>query len=190
LSVFDLLVYAGWGMFWAYWWLSALRIHALTKMRESSPIRWLVWILLISGFGILISKPVTLGPLSWRFLPDNVALSITGAIILFGGFGLAIWARIHLGQYWSGWVSIKKNHKLIQSGPYRAVRHPIYTGILTAFLGTALIIGEIRVWLAIDLVLTGFLLKIRREEGFLLKEFGLTFLRYKKKVKMLIPLVL
>ncbi len=82
---------------------------------------------------------------------------------------------------------IKVDHKLIQTGPYKIVRNPIYTGILFGFIGTAISIGELRVWLAVVITLAGLLIKIRAEEKLLLEEFGPIYLQYKKQVKMLIP---
>jgi protein-S-isoprenylcysteine O-methyltransferase Ste14 len=108
---------------------------------------------------------------------------------MFLGLGFAVWARVHLGQYWSMRALIKVNQKLIQTGPYMVVRHPIYTGILFGFVGTAIVIGEIRASLAVLFILAAFLIKILTEEKLLLEEFGSTYLRYKKEVKMLIPFV-
>jgi protein-S-isoprenylcysteine O-methyltransferase Ste14 len=136
---------------------------------------------------VLLSGSEVFGPLSSRFLPDDIALRLVGIMVLLLGLSFAVWARVHLGQYWSGRVSIKVDHKLIRSGPYRLVRHPIYTGILFGFIGTALEVGEIRAWLAFVLALVGLLIKIRAEERLLVKEFGSTYLQYKKEVKMLIP---
>jgi len=77
---------------------------------------------------VLISDPAAFGPLLRRFLSDNVGVRLIGIIIMFLGLGFAVWARIHLGQYWSVRASIKADHKLIQAGPYKVVRHPIYSG--------------------------------------------------------------
>jgi protein-S-isoprenylcysteine O-methyltransferase Ste14 len=118
-----------------------------------------------------------------------MAVKLVGVIIMFLGLGFTVWARVHLGQYWSGRVSIKVDHRLTQTGPYRLVRHPIYTGILVGFIGTTVVIGEVRACLAIVLILVSILLKIRTEDRFRLEEFGSTYLQYKKRVKALIPFV-
>jgi len=100
-----------------------------------------------------------------------------------------VWARVHLGQYWSARVSLKIGHKLITSGPYKFVRNPIYSGILLGFIGTAFAFDEVRVWVAIAVVLVSFWLKIGAEEKLLLEEFGEEYPAYKRKVKSLIPYV-
>lgn len=84
---------------------------------------------------------------------------------------------------------IKVDHKLVRTGPYQIVRNPIYTGILVAFVGTALVIGEYWAVIAIFIVLPAFLVKIWMEEKFLLEEFGEEYIQYKKEVKMLIPFI-
>jgi len=80
--------------------------------------------------------------LSIRFLPDTLALRITGDAIAWTGLGIAIWARIALGSNWSGLPTFREGHELIQRGPYRFVRHPIYTGVLLMMLGSAILLGR------------------------------------------------
>jgi hypothetical protein len=143
LSGFNLVVYFLWGIFWIYWLISALQISVPTRLRENSLIRWVYWILLVAEFGILISNPVTLGPLSWHFIPNYLGIKVMGIIVLFLGLSFSVQARVYLGQFWSGWVSIKVGHKLIQTGPYRIVRHPIYTGLLFGFIGTTMVYGAV-----------------------------------------------
>ena len=82
------------------------------------------------------------------------------------------------------------DHKLIQTGPYKIVRNPIYTGILIAFVGTAIVIGKFWAVIAIIILLIVFFMKIRMEEKFLLEEFGEAYLKYKKEVKSLIPFIM
>ena len=139
------------------------------------------------AYWLIIANPASFGFLSHRYLPDNFTLRLIGIVVMYLGLSFAVWARIHLGQYWSGRVTIKVDHKLVRTGPYKMVRNPIYTGILFGFIGTALVIGEIRAWLAVALVIVSFWLKIRAEEKFLFEEFGQDYLEYKKEVKMLIP---
>ena len=68
--------------------------------------------------------------LSARFVPAGNLLPVLGAIMIAAGLGFAVWARAHLGRNWSGIVTVKEGHALVRTGPYRAVRHPIYTGLL------------------------------------------------------------
>ena len=103
------------------------------------------------------------------------------------GLSFAAWARVHLGKYWSGHVTLKPGHRLIRSGPYAIVRHPIYTGLLLAFIGTAVVIDEVRGVVAVILILEAHIRKLRLEERWLTGEFGSEYDLYKREVKALIP---
>jgi Putative protein-S-isoprenylcysteine methyltransferase len=122
-----------------------------------------------------------------RFIPDTKVIKIVGVLITCLGLGFAIWARVHLGKYWSGNVTIKVEHKLIKTGPYKWVRNPIYTGIIIAVVSSVIANGQILALLSIVFIVISFLIKIRMEERFLLEEFGEAFFQYKKEVKSLIP---
>jgi len=92
-----------------------------------------------------------------------------------------------LGSNWSAQVTLTENHQLIRSGPYRIVRNPMYLGILAGMLGTAVVIGELRGFLAAAAVLTALLWKIKVEEEILSRYFGESYQTYKKGVKSIIP---
>ena len=123
-----------------------------------------------------------------RILPNLPVVFWGGVGLLVAGLGLAVWARLHLGRYWSGTITLKEGHRLIRSGPYAMVRHPIYTGIITAMVGTAITVGTVSGTLGVLLLLAAYLLKIRREERFLACEFGEEYARYRKDVNSLFPL--
>ncbi len=118
--------------------------------------------------------------------PVTVAAGISITLL---GLGFAVWARVHLGKNWSGSVTIKVDHRLVRTGPYRYVRNPIYTGLLAGFAGTALVIGRVWAIYGLLILLAGFLIKIQEEEKVLLENFGEEYLRYKKEVKALIPFI-
>jgi protein-S-isoprenylcysteine O-methyltransferase Ste14 len=99
-----------------------------------------------------------------RFAPPGPVLPRLGTALVAAGLALAVWARLHLGRNWSGRVAVKEDHALIRTGPYAIVRHPIYSGLLLALLGTALAIGEWRGLLAVAIALIGFLRRIAVEE--------------------------
>jgi protein-S-isoprenylcysteine O-methyltransferase Ste14 len=103
------------------------------------------------------------------------------------GFALTWWARINLGRFWSGAVTLKAEHALIRSGPYALTRHPIYTGLLLALLATALDRNSLAGLLGLGLILLGLVLKLRQEEQFLKGKFGTAYDAYKKDVPALIP---
>jgi len=100
-----------------------------------------------------------------------------------------VWARLVLGRNWSGTVTVKQEHTLVRQGPYVIVRHPIYTGLLAAGLGTAIAYGQIRGLIAVALFLLLFILKIRIEERFMREQFGDDYRIYQEQVKALIPFV-
>ena len=112
----------------------------------------------------------------------GLALTIVGALF-------AVWARFYLGGNWSLTVTVKEGHTLIRGGPYAVVRHPIYSGLSLAVLGTALTVGEFRGLVAVGLVVFGLLHKSLVEERLMREEFGAEYERYCRDVKALIPFV-
>jgi protein-S-isoprenylcysteine O-methyltransferase Ste14 len=113
----------------------------------------------------------------------------TGLVLTALGIGFTIWARLWIGGNWSGTITIKEEHELIQNGPYAIVRHPIYSGFLMALLGTAIVQGEVRALLGFPLAVLGWGLKLRMEESFMTQQFGSAYLDYKRRVKALVPFV-
>jgi protein-S-isoprenylcysteine O-methyltransferase Ste14 len=116
------------------------------------------------------------------------ALAACGAALCWASALLAIWARVTLGRNWSGIVaSLREHHTLIRSGPYGAVRHPIYTGLLGAMLGTALTAGSLASWLAFAAGLVAFLMRIRVEEQLMMAAFPEAYAAYRARTKALVP---
>jgi protein-S-isoprenylcysteine O-methyltransferase Ste14 len=106
------------------------------------------------------------------------------------GVAFAIWAREHLGKLWSGTITLKEGHRIVQSGPYRLARHPIYTGILTGVVGVVLARGDLASLLALVLFALGVARKIAIEEKLLGSRFGEEYAAYRKKVRAIIPFIL
>ena len=123
-------------------------------------------------------------------IPICSALQYVGVLLLLLGLGFAVWARIVLGRNWSGIVTVKEDHTLITRGPYAWVRHPIYTGILLALLGTAVTLGTVLNFVEVPVVAFAFWLKLRTEERFMLETFGEQYTVYRHHVKALIPYVI
>jgi protein-S-isoprenylcysteine O-methyltransferase Ste14 len=119
-----------------------------------------------------------------------VTLFWVGAALTAAGLLFTVWARVHLGTNWSGTVTLKRGHELITSGPYAFVRHPIYTGLLLAFLGSALARDEWRGVLALALVALALWRKLRNEERWMREQFGDAYSAYSKRVAALVPRVL
>jgi protein-S-isoprenylcysteine O-methyltransferase Ste14 len=104
--------------------------------------------------------------------------------------GLAFWARVYLGRNWSSAPTIKEHHELIRSGPYRFVRHPIYTGILLAMVGTFLANGKVRGALSVVVVWFAWTVKSRMEEEFMVRTFGAQYEEYRRTTGALFPRLL
>jgi protein-S-isoprenylcysteine O-methyltransferase Ste14 len=112
-----------------------------------------------------------------------------GIALVWIGVGIAIWARYHLGEYWSARITIKVGHKVIDTGPYAHVRHPIYSGVLLGLIGTALAVGKWRAVVAFFLILIVYIIKARTEEKLLTGQLGDAYQEYKMRTGMLIPWV-
>jgi protein-S-isoprenylcysteine O-methyltransferase Ste14 len=145
---------------------------------------------LVLGGVLLSGRWFRYGWLATRVVPDSVALQYAAAAIAVAGCAFAIWARLTLGANWSGRATVKEGHELITSGPYAFARHPIYTGLLTAVLGTALARGEWRCLVAIFIIAFALMVKMSQEERLMMQTFPDAYRVYRQRVKALIPGVL
>jgi len=175
-----------WYALLAYWAFSALRLKRI-RVSEDPGGRLLHIGMMVLVFMLLYSPRLGLSFLGWRFVPDNALVRSSGIFLTFAGAAVAIWARYSLGQYWSGRVSLKVDHQLIRFGPYAHVRHPIYSGLLLAMAGTALVVGEWRAVLGVLLGLVEFSRKAAKEESFLATEFGDQYQEYRRQAGFLTP---
>lgn len=180
-------VIAGLWLLWAAYWMASARRTKQSAQAEVTPSRLMHLILLTAAFALLALPAFEIGFLQWRFLPSRLIAFVTGVVLEALGLGFAVWARVHLGQYWSGTIDIKPEHQLISSGPYAFVRHPIYTGLVLAFLGTALAVDEVSGLFALALVVIAYTRKIWIEEMWLVRHLGEEYSAYQRKVRRLIP---
>jgi len=123
-----------------------------------------------------------------NFAPVKLPLSLIGTLLSVAGMAFLVWGRIHLGKNWSQIVTIKENHKLVTSGPYRYVRHPMYGGGIVACFGSAIVIGGPFVFLLLILGML-FLERVRAEDELLAHHFPDEYPEYHKRTKALIPFV-
>ncbi len=130
------------------------------------------------------------GLLTRHLYPNLLIVQYFGVLLMLLGCGFAVWARFVLGRNWSGIVTVKEDHTLITRGPYAWVRHPIYTGILLALLGTAVTVGTVMNLVEVPVVALALWLKLRTEEKFMLETFGEQYTAYRQRVKALIPYVI
>lgn len=173
------------GLVWLIAWLRTKR----TQERAPFGSRLLYGIPVGAAFYLLFSDNVPAGWLQSTVIPHNIFILLESVAVALTALGiaLAIWARFYLGQNWSSAVTIKVGHQLIRTGPYAWVRHPIYSGMLLATIGTALAHSEPRALLAIALVWLGFWIKSGMEEGFMRKTFGAEYEEYSASTGALIP---
>jgi protein-S-isoprenylcysteine O-methyltransferase Ste14 len=175
-----------WLIFVAYWIVSALKTKR-TQKKESFAWRYGVMFVEVLGFTLLSSDRAGIGILGHRIFPRSYAVSIVGVVVVWIGVTLAIWARWHLGEYWSGRITIKEDHKLICTGPYARLRHPIYSGLDLAAIGTALEINRWRCVAGVCVIIVGFVIKAKREEALLSRQFGADFEEHQRRTGFLLP---
>src|ERR1700756_1912200 len=139
---------------------------------------------------VIVLLSTTRIPLPWLYRElwrSGIWSFWIGAAITVVGLLFAVWARQHLGSNWSRSVTIKQGHELITTGPYALVRHPIYTGILGGFLGTAIALSQVRGVIAFVLVFLVFWAKFRMEEWWRRSQFGETYASYAQQTAALVP---
>ena len=175
-----------WAVLALYWLVSAF--GRKPAQRRENPLARLVHTLFMAlAFYLLYTTKPGSEWLHARFFPDTPLVAWLGLLVTGAGIGFAVWARAHLGKQWSGEVTIRQDHELIASGPYAWIRHPIYSGLLTAMLGTAFIIGEIRGLVAVVIATMGFWWKARKEEGFLREQFGEGYEEHRRRTGFFLP---
>lgn len=179
---------AMWLIFALYWLWGWRRVKGAQRKEAIVPRLVKYWLPLVIAIALI-------GPGDWfgsswlraRMYPASAATAVLGALLTMLGVAFACWARYVLGRNWSSVVQVKQDHELIQSGPYRWVRHPIYTGLLLAFLGTAMAIGEWRGLICVVIVAVSFWFKLKLEERWMLDNFGVAYESYMQRTKALIP---
>lgn len=180
------VIRAAW-IIWVVWWLvAATRVN---RMKQREPVHeWVLrWVVMIAAFELLFHRGPFMGVLNQRFVPHSDVVLDIGAVLTCAGLAFSIWARQHIGRYWSSSVSIRADHQLIRTGPYSRIRHPIYTGILVGLAGTLLADGHYAAILAFLIVLAGLSWKALREENLLKGEFGPAFEEHKRATGFFLP---
>ncbi len=173
------VVFIIWGVFALYWLISAFSAKQGSRSgRVRMPgLLFVVTVVLVRIFGphnLAVSSPV---------------LRVVGFVLFLSGLGLAVWARIYLGRNWGMPMTRKEEPELVTSGPYRFVRHPIYSGLLLALLGTSLA-TNLYLLIALAVMTVYFVYSAKVEEGLMTASFPSVYPSYQAKTKMLIPFVL
>lgn len=181
-----------WAGFVICWLVLAQFNKKASKRSPAETVWWLRAVLLVVVLGVLLLRH-DLGRrlVSIRhFLParPGIAAQWLGVGLCVIGFGIAVWARMHLGRNWGMPMSLRQGHELVTSGPYALVRHPIYTGIMLAMIGAAVTLSFL--WLILfTLYFAYFIVSARTEENMMLAQFPDTYPAYRRRTKMLIPFV-
>src|ERR1700720_4410314 len=186
MTVWRYLIEGPWIVFVAYWAVGGLKAPRRERT-ESFGSRYGILVLEIAGFALLFMDEAGIGFLGRRAIPRTYASAITGVVLTWAGIALALWARWHLGQYWSARITIKEDHKLIRTGPYARLRHPIYFGLDLAAIGSALAIDRWRCVVGVCLIILGYWIKARREEAMLTAQFGADFQEHCRHTGFLFP---
>jgi protein-S-isoprenylcysteine O-methyltransferase Ste14 len=178
------VVWTAWAISWFLAAIWSRQTTARASFAQEAPYR----IITIAGavllFGVVDFKN---SPLLWP-TPDAFLWAMVGLIV--AGFLFAWWARLHLGTLWSGTITRKQDHRVVDTGPYAIVRHPIYTGLLLAGFATAAARGRWEAIVGAILFALGCWIKARQEERFLSEELGAQYGAYRKRVRMLVPYLL
>jgi protein-S-isoprenylcysteine O-methyltransferase Ste14 len=185
------LIRLTWIALGAVWILAALRWRkgGLSVKTQNSwkhvPMEVICFYLLLANR--IVYQDGKLHFLNIRLYQVSSTISAAGLLLTTLGVGVAAFARFSLGGNWSSLANINDEHTLTRTGPYRYVRHPIYSGFLLAIVGTAMQLGLVRGFLAIILGFIALFIKGRLEEELLIKHFGSRYRRYRDEVKMFIP---
>ncbi len=177
---------ACWGAFYAYWLASAFATKR-TAVRESLVGSLSYRVPVVLAVVVLVYAARLPRPMSAVLTRSTLPVCVLVVALSTTGLVTCMWARITLGRNWSSVVLLRVDHELVQAGPYRFVRHPIYTGIILMFAAIVLLVGRVAGILAFCLFVYSFVLKLRREERMMLKQFPTTYPEYVKKTKRLVP---
>jgi protein-S-isoprenylcysteine O-methyltransferase Ste14 len=174
-----------WFAFMAYW-SAAARNRGAARSSESRESRR-VHEQLMNGALLLLFIPVP--GLREHLIERTTTAIVAGLAIQVASGMLGVWARKHLGRNWSGAITIVEDHQLVRSGPYRMLRHPIYTAMLGMFVGSAIVSGELHALIAVAMIGYAYWRKIRMEEAALLSAFGEQYAQYQQESWAVLPLL-
>jgi len=186
MSVSGMLVVL-WVVFYTYWMIAAVGVKKNVRT-EGRTERLGIRVLLLGLIFLILRMPAVRQSIRhFQNTHFGPAAEVVGFVLCLSGFAFAIWARINLGRNWGQPMTLKQGHELVTTGPYRFVRHPIYTGILLAMLGSAIIRPF---WIVAFVCLTAyFIYSARTEERIMSSQFPGEYTEYKKRTKMLVPLI-
>ncbi len=176
-----------WVVFIVVWVLAAGRTKRTASRPGGQVLYRVFW---FAAFALLyISRPHQRGlePITKPIVHVGASVALVGLALAIAGLALAFWARATLGTNWSGQITLKEGHTLVRTGPYAAIRHPIYTAILLMFAGSALTYGTLGAIVAFPFAVIGFVIKANMEEELMIATFPDAYPAYREHTKMLVP---
>jgi protein-S-isoprenylcysteine O-methyltransferase Ste14 len=188
ISVSGGIIIWCWIIFGAYWFVNSFA-QKKTAERQSIGSALVHRIPLGVSYCLLAIQTLP-APMNLLVTPNGLWARAAGVLVCVLGLFVTLWARRTLAGNWSSDVTFKTGHELIRRGPYRFVRHPIYTGLLIMCLGTTIEIARLRSWLALPLMAAAFWIKLKQEERLMLRHFPDEYRAYQKQVKALVPFVI
>ncbi len=172
-----------WWVFIIVWLIGAL--NAKRTVERWSSAAGLGYFLVSAVLWFLIVRSNLLGDA--LVIHHGSLASLVAAVVCVAGLVITVWARVVLGRNWSGSITYKENHELVEQGPYRFVRHPIYTGLLLMLLGLAIGRGTVDAFVGVALFVGVHIWKLRREEALMTRYFPASYPDYRARTKALIP---
>jgi protein-S-isoprenylcysteine O-methyltransferase Ste14 len=188
MTVSIQLIIVCWVIFLGYWIVSARGVKPVAEGPTRSSIVFYRAPLVVGGF--LLWFPGRGHLMSLGLTPCTNFTQEAGVVLCVLGVIVAIWSRRILAGNWSSEVTFKEGHELIQTGPYRFARHPIYSGILLICLGTVVAQGQLHRWIGFAIMFAGFWIKLRQEESLMVRHFPGDYTSYRKRVKALVPFII
>ena len=197
MITYDTIILVSWAAFLLVWGISAFFVKQDIRGGGYAAAWQRYWVLRLVAAALVIFVAVRLGRragssgavlFSHPLFTPPLALGWIGAALTAIGIGFAIWARVNLGRNWSSRPAMKEHHELVMTGPYAYVRHPIYSGIMLAALGTALTSSIFGIGMFVFISIT-FALRISKEEKIMLELFPEQYPEYQKRTKRLVPFV-
>jgi protein-S-isoprenylcysteine O-methyltransferase Ste14 len=181
MHVVDVIIFVGWLAFWVYWLAASFGVKA-------GQTRWTRFAGFRVGVILIILLLVRLKLFKVHAVTNDPVLQAIGLALFVLGLALAVWARVYLGRNWGMPMSQKADPELVTAGPYHSIRHPIYTGIILAMIGTTIAVSLY--WLVAAVLIGGyFIFSATVEERSMTERFPDSYPAYKRSTKMLIPFI-
>jgi protein-S-isoprenylcysteine O-methyltransferase Ste14 len=189
MSIIPWIIAGCWVAFIGYWIISSIGVKRDISVSPWTRLWWVRIAIASVIIGLFWDRSPG-GKLTREMFATNPYLGLgifapIGAVLAVAGTALAIWARMHLGRNWSSRPALKEGHELVTSGPYRIIRHPIYTGVILATLGSTIVSPT---WLVMFFIITAlFIWRVHTEERLMMQQFPDQYPAYKKNTWALVP---